>query len=240
MAYCPTCGSNVEGRFCAKCGTPIPASASQPSPPPPGAQPPPPGSGPAQTVPPPQYGSQPPQSNYAPPQQGYSAPPPGYNAPPPGYNAPPPGYNPPPPGYNPPPPNYGQPSGYPPAGAPYAASQGLQENLASALCYFPFVGWIVAIVFIVIDPYKQNRNIKFHAFQSIFLFVALMIVWIILRTIASVLALSFTFGFGLIFSMMMLILDLGILFMLLFLMYKAYNNQRVVLPVIGPLAAKQS
>lgn len=209
MAFCPTCGSNVEGRFCAKCGTPIPASAAAP-PPPAAMQGPPPGSGPAQTVPPPQYGTQPPPSGYAPP--------------PPGYNAPPPGYG----------------QGFPPPGAPYAASSGLQENLAGALCYLPFVGWIVAIVFLAIDPYKQNRNIKFHAFQSIFLFVALMVVWIVLRTIASILLASFSFAIWSLFSMMMLIFDLGILAVMLFLMFKAYNNQRVTLPVIGPLAAKQS
>ena len=36
MAFCANCGSAVEGRFCAKCGTPVAAGA------PPGAPPPPP------------------------------------------------------------------------------------------------------------------------------------------------------------------------------------------------------
>ena len=37
MAFCSNCGANVEGKFCAKCGTPIGAAgASGPSTPPPG------------------------------------------------------------------------------------------------------------------------------------------------------------------------------------------------------------
>lgn len=67
-----------------------------------------------------------------------------------------------------------------------------------------------------------------------------MVVWIVLRTFSTILLASFSFAIWSIFSMMMLIVDLGILAVLLFLMYKAYNNQRVVLPVIGQLAAKQS
>ena len=39
--YCPNCGATVQGRFCAKCGTAVDASAAGPaeSTPPPGAQP---------------------------------------------------------------------------------------------------------------------------------------------------------------------------------------------------------
>lgn len=38
MAFCPNCGANVEGRFCAKCGTPAaPAGAPEAAPNPAGA-----------------------------------------------------------------------------------------------------------------------------------------------------------------------------------------------------------
>lgn len=41
MAFCRNCGSQVDGQFCAKCGTPIaaPAGAAAPPPPPQYAQP---------------------------------------------------------------------------------------------------------------------------------------------------------------------------------------------------------
>jgi len=166
MPFCPNCGTNSEGRFCAKCGTPIPVAAEAPPPPPPAA-------------------------------------------------------------------------GYVPPAAPYVASSGLQDNIASALCYIPFVGWIVAIIFLVIDPYRRNRTIRFHAFQSIFLFVALMIVWFVLRTMASIIFAA-SFAMWSMFSMLILLFDLAVLALLLFLMFKAYNNQRFPLPIIGPLADKQA
>src|SRR5579863_5438287 len=53
MAFCSNCGAEVQGKFCAKCGTPVSAAAAPPSsgppPEPPGAStaaPPPPASAP--------------------------------------------------------------------------------------------------------------------------------------------------------------------------------------------------
>ena len=59
----------------------------------------------------------------------------------------------------------GAPVGAAPTGAPSAASTGLTSNMAGALAYFTF---IPAIVFLVVDPYKNDRFIRFHSFQSIF------------------------------------------------------------------------
>ena len=209
MAYCPTCGSNVEGRFCAKCGTAVPAAGSGAGAPagPPPAGPPPPAYGQAPAAPPPAYGSGP-------------TPPP-----PPGYAPPPP------PGYGPPPP------GYPPQGQ-YVQSSGLQENVASALCYA--LGWITGIVFLVMAPYNQNRNIKFHAWQSIFFFGGATILSIVLGIISTAMLTGFSLGLWSLFRMIILVYDLAVLACWIFLMFKAYNNQRVVLPIVGPLAEKQA
>src|ERR1700676_3398151 len=76
--------------------------------------------------------------------------------PPPG---PPPG-DPPPPGYTAP--GYSAPAGYVP---PPAGAAGMTDNMAGALCYL--FGFITGILFLVLAPYNQNRNIKFHAMQSI-------------------------------------------------------------------------
>ncbi len=58
--------------------------------------------------------------------------------------------------------------------AAVATSSGLQENVAAALCYA--LGFITGILFLVLEPYNKNRNIRFHAFQSIFLSVFFAIV----------------------------------------------------------------
>src|SRR5258708_36692337 len=44
---------------------------------------------------------------------------------------------------------------------------GLTDNVARALCYA--LGLVTGILFLVLAPYNQNRKIRFHAFQSIFM-----------------------------------------------------------------------
>src|ERR1700674_4447934 len=55
-----------------------------------------------------------------------------------------------------------------------ASGSGMQNNMAGALCYITIVG----IIFLFIEPYNKNRFIRFHAFQSIFLAVAIAVLWV--------------------------------------------------------------
>ena len=154
MAFCPNCGSQVDGKFCAKCGTAVAAE---------------PGGG------------------------GFATPPPAQ-----------------------------------------VQSAGMTENVAAALCYL--LTWLTGILFLVLEPYNKNRTIRFHAFQSIFFGVGWTVLWIVVSMFTTVL--SFV---GLFFvSFLHLILLCGFFVIWLMLMYKAYNNQKWVLPVIGPLAEKQA
>jgi uncharacterized membrane protein len=116
--------------------------------------------------------------------------------------------------------------------APTAA--GLTDNVVSALCYLPLplVGLVLAIVFLVLAPYNQNRTIRFHAFQSIFLHVAAIVIYTAWHFIA-----VFS-GFFLFFLTPLIWLGFFVLFLLL--MIKAYQNQKLVLPIIGPLAEQQA
>ncbi len=52
-----------------------------------------------------------------------------------------------------------------------SAAAGISTNTAAALCYIPFVGWIAAIIFLTLDPYRTNRYVRFHAFQGLYLAV---------------------------------------------------------------------
>jgi len=52
---------------------------------------------------------------------------------------------------------------------------GLSDNSAGALAYVTF---IPAIVFLAMPPYNQSPYVRFHAWQSIFLFVAWIVLWI--------------------------------------------------------------
>jgi uncharacterized membrane protein len=160
MAFCANCGSEVQGKFCAKCGAP---------------------SGAAGTAGPP-----PPAASYAP--------------------------------------------------AP-AASAGLEENVAAALCYL--LGVLTGVLFLVIEPYSRNRVIRFHAFQSIFVWLAAVVIGMVLSFISYVFV-AIPFIGWLIYIVLWTAFSLGILVLWLFLMYKAYNRERFVVPVVGQWAEKQA
>ena len=106
----------------------------------------------------------------------------------------------------------------------------MSENVASALCYL--LGLITGIIFLVIAPYNQNKTVRFHAFQAIFFNVAYIVIWIAFGILSLV-----THGLTLILYPLLM---LAFFLLWLFLMYKAYNNQKLKLPVIGDLAEKQA
>jgi uncharacterized membrane protein len=115
-------------------------------------------------------------------------------------------------------------------------AQVLTDNVAAALCYL--LGLVSGILFLLLAPYSQNRTIRFHALQSIFLNVAWIAVFIAL-SIISMMLLPIPFVGAILSMILHLGANLGFFVLWLMLMYKAYNNERWVLPVIGPLAEKQ-
>jgi uncharacterized membrane protein len=140
------------------------------------------------------------------------------------------------PGAAPPPPSgqpygaAGQPGDVPPA----AASTGLQENVAAALCYV--LGLITGILFLALAPYNQNRTIRFHAFQSIFFNVAWIAFWILLAILHMILP----WGLSIILSLLSLVVWLGGFVVWILLMVRAYQGNRLVLPVVGQMAQQQA
>ena len=113
----------------------------------------------------------------------------------------------------------------------------MTDNLAGALCYL--VGFITGILFLVLAPYNQNRDIRFHAFQSIFLNIAWVILWIVV-TIVTLAFRAIPF-LGIFISIVLeFCLGIGGLIVWLYMMFKTYNGEKVLLPVIGPMAEKQA
>ena len=119
-------------------------------------------------------------------------------------------------------------AGYvPPSPQPGMQASGLTENTASALCYL--FGLVTGIIFLVLAPYNQNRTIRFHAFQSIFLHVAIIILWVVLVIV--------THGLG---FFLFPLFSLAVFLLWLYMLYSAYNNKKVKLPLVGDLAEKQA
>jgi len=104
------------------------------------------------------------------------------------------------------------------------SSTGMQPNVAGLLCYL--VGFVTGIVFIIIE--KENKFVRFHAMQSIFVFGGLFVLQIIL---------SFIPFIGWLFGILISILGL-ILWILL--MIKAYNGEMYKLPFVGDMAEQKS
>ncbi len=127
-----------------------------------------------------------------------------------------------------------------PAAAPVAAANsGLADNVAGLLCYCPFaVGLIASIIFVVVDPYKNNKFIRFHAFQSLFLHAAFFAAGIAFMIINMVLGAVF-FPLVAVAGLVELVVWLGALALVIMMMVKAYGMQTTHLPVIGALADKQ-
>jgi len=101
---------------------------------------------------------------------------------------------------------------------------GLEQNLAGALCYV--LGWLTGIIFLVIE--KDNKFVRFHAWQSIIVFGAISVIQIILWIIPII-----GWILGILLSIVTFILWI-------FLMYKAYQGQTYKLPVAGNIAEKNS
>ena len=123
---------------------------------------------------------------------------------------------------------------YVPPGPPPAAPAAMTENVAGALCYL--AGLITGIIFLVVAPYNQNKFVRFHAFQSIFGHVAIIVFWIAYVIVGSILAIL-THGLG---FFLFPLFGLLVFVLWLYLMYSAYNNKKVKLPIIGDLAERQA
>jgi len=121
--------------------------------------------------------------------------------------------------------------------APLPAA-GLTPNVAGALAYL--VGAITGILFLVIDPFKADRFVRFHAFQSIFFNLAWIAFWIVWMIVGLMLG---AISHGLFFIIQLpinLLITVGGFCLWIYLMYTAYQGKTFQLPVIGALAASQA
>ena len=114
----------------------------------------------------------------------------------------------------------------------------MDTNVVAALAYL--AGFITGIIFLVLDPYKANSFVRFHAFQSIFFNVAWVAFWIVWMILSAVLT-PLTAGiFGLIALPVVLIFSLAGFGIWLFLMYQAYQQKLFKLPIVGKFAAQHA
>jgi uncharacterized membrane protein len=136
------------------------------------------------------------------------------------------------------------PEGGPPSGAPGGkTSLGLDSNLGAALCYLAnflcCLGLVLAIVFLFTE--KENRFVKFHAVQSLFLVgtqiafgIVVAILGLIVSMVLDMVHMSWV-GWLLVFCLRVV---LFLIFCVIWLIagIKAYGGQSYKLPLIGDFA----
>lgn len=114
----------------------------------------------------------------------------------------------------------------------------MDTNVVAALTYL--AGFLTGIIFLVLDPYKSNSFVRFHAFQSIFVNVAWIAFWIIWIILSAVLTPLMAGVFGLIALPLMLICTLAGVGIWIFLMFQAYQQKLFKLPIVGKFAAERA
>jgi uncharacterized membrane protein len=109
---------------------------------------------------------------------------------------------------------------------------GLSDNVAGGLSYITI---IPAIVFLIVEPYKKSSFVRFHAWQSIFFFVAWAVVHILVQVVQNLVP-------TVVFLTLTLwqLVDLAFFVVLVIVFVSAFNGKRSMLPIIGGLAEKQA
>ena len=112
---------------------------------------------------------------------------------------------------------------------------GVAPNVGGLLCNVPCcIGFIFSIVAVVVE--KDNKFVRFHAFQSLLLHGAALVVGIGLNVLQAVLGFSGLGAIGLLLSLVGLVVGLGMLALTIYMMIKANAGEEIQLPVIGPMA----
>ncbi len=133
---------------------------------------------------------------------------------------------------------YQQPSFDPSGGTSGPGPLGLDPKMAAMLCYLPVcaVNLIMSIICLVTGG--DNRFVKFHAKQSLFLTVGFIVLTIVIQILQVVLSLLGDIGkiLVLVVSLLFFAVLLGFIGINVFLMIKAYGGNKTKLPVIGGFA----
>jgi len=100
---------------------------------------------------------------------------------------------------------------------------------AALLCYVPIVGWIMSIVVLAADRFRQERMVRFHAFQGLYLFV----VWLFADWVFSPMT-----GHAPTLKSAAGAIKLAVLVLWVYMMVRVNAGEDVRLPLIGDLAER--
>ncbi len=115
---------------------------------------------------------------------------------------------------------------------------GVSDKNASLLCYIPWLGWIAAIIVLASARYKRDtaaaREVRFNAFQGLYLFVA----WLIVDWVVSPAIRFGAIGMGGAFRPMEGLLRVLILAAWIVMLVKVSHSEHYRLPIVGEMAER--
>ncbi len=118
------------------------------------------------------------------------------------------------------------------------SGSGLEPRIAGVLCYLLSV--VTGVLFLFIE--KQNRFVRFHAWQSILLFIVYIGVYTVVSVLGDILRILPIIGRPLFFVAVLFnqVLGLALLVASIWLMVKAYQEERYKLPYLGDVAERNA
>lgn len=117
-----------------------------------------------------------------------------------------------------------------------APAKSNDDNLIGALCYI--IGLVA--LYVLLTEKKQNKFLKFHAVQTLFLWVAwfvFFVCWGILSFVLAIITAPLG-GIGGVAWFCIPFIGLAVLVLVLFAAYKAFQGEEYEIPVLGKFARK--
>ena len=118
----------------------------------------------------------------------------------------------------------------PPGASPGAPDGQLSPGVASTLCYIPWFGFLVSIYVIAMGSYRGNKQVLFHAYQGLYIFVA----WLLVDWIVDPLSRHLPDPLG--FSGELAKLALVVIWIVM--LVRTHRGQKSSLPIFGELAQR--
>ena len=112
---------------------------------------------------------------------------------------------------------------------------GMAPNVAGLLCYVPCcIGLIFSVVAAIVE--KQSRFVRFHAFQSLLVHAAFIVLWVAITGVQIGLSVVGLGAVSLLVQLLSWVVGIALLGLTIVLMIKANGGEELELPVVGPLA----
>jgi uncharacterized membrane protein len=115
---------------------------------------------------------------------------------------------------------------------------GLDTNVGALLCYMPVCAISLIYSIIVIVSEKNNRFMRFHAFQSLLLTIMYIVLMFGVSILGGIIGATVSGVIGSLFSLLSLVVIVAFLGAMIYGCIKGYQGEKFKLPVVGDMAEK--